>query len=260
MSWVRLYVEILDDPKTAMLPDHQFRLFCEALCLAKLANLGGDTGMTVEQFDWRLRKKTAKNVEALCRIGILSMSATGTVSVTQWAKRQFESDTSTSRVQKHRDQKKGNVSVTIDETLHATFQEQPNDVTETSPESESESESEQRGKSAPLARPSQRGSRLPDDWELPAEWRVEAERIVREAGRPVAVSREAEKFRDHWHSAPGKGGVKLDWLGTWRNWIRRATEYAPKSNGRHHGDDLPIDPELNELLQREARKHMGAVQ
>lgn len=142
MSWVRLYVEILDDPKTAMLPDAQFRLFCECLCLAKIANKGGNTGMTVAQIDWRLRRKNAKNVQAMCASGLLTMSEDGTVAVTQWAKRQFESDTSTGRVQKHREAKKGNVTETDDETLHGALQEHPNDVTETSPESDTESDSE----------------------------------------------------------------------------------------------------------------------
>lgn len=138
MSWVRLYVEILDDPKTAMLPDAQFRLFCECLCLAKIANKGGDTCMTVAQLDWRLRRKTGKNVEAMCATALLTMSEDGTVVVTQWAKRQFESDSSTDRVKKHRDAKKGNVPVTVDETL----QEQSDAVTETPPESESDTDSE----------------------------------------------------------------------------------------------------------------------
>lgn len=30
----------------------------------------------------------------------------------------------------------------------------------------------------------------------------------------------AEKFRDHWLSASGQKGVKLDWEATWRNWVR----------------------------------------
>lgn len=143
MSWVRLYVEILDDPKTAMLPDGQFRLFCESLCLAKYADMGGDTGLTVEQLDWRLRRKTAKSVKALCDVGILILTEDKTVAVTQWAKRQFESDSSTDRVKKHRQKHREAVPETADETLHVTFQEQPKPVAETAPETESDTDSEQ---------------------------------------------------------------------------------------------------------------------
>lgn len=28
-------------------------------------------------------------------------------------------------------------------------------------------------------------------------------------------------YRDHWLSAPGEKGVKVDWSATWRNWCRR---------------------------------------
>ena len=29
-----------------------------------------------------------------------------------------------------------------------------------------------------------------------------------------------QKFRDYWSAKPGKAGTKLDWLATWRNWVR----------------------------------------
>jgi hypothetical protein len=43
-----------------------------------------------------------------------------------------------------------------------------------------------------------------------------------------------EKFIDYWRSVAGANGVKLDWLGTWRNWIRREAERygGPASTSR----------------------------
>jgi hypothetical protein len=38
--------------------------------------------------------------------------------------------------------------------------------------------------------------------------------------------RETEKFIDYFRAAPGAKGVKLDWLATWRNWMRKAEETA----------------------------------
>lgn len=71
-----------------------------------------------------------------------------------------------------------------------------------------------------------RGTRLPENWVLPPDWRAWAE-----AERPgFDVNREAAIFADYWHGVPGQKGVKLDWLGTWRNWIRRAKYDA--GNGR----------------------------
>lgn len=32
---------------------------------------------------------------------------------------------------------------------------------------------------------------------------------------------ESQVFLDYWRARPGKDGMKLDWVATWRNWIRR---------------------------------------
>lgn len=76
----------------------------------------------------------------------------------------------------------------------------------------------------PPAKPSSRGTRIPEDWEptasgieLPSDLNLEGE---------------GAKFRDYWRARPGQGGVKLDWSATWRNWLRRSIEegkYARRS-------------------------------
>lgn len=60
------------------------------------------------------------------------------------------------------------------------------------------------------------GTRLPEDWTLPAEWRNWAL-----AARPdLDPDAAAEVFADHWRAQPGAKGRKADWLATWRNWVR----------------------------------------
>ena len=71
--------------------------------------------------------------------------------------------------------------------------------------------------------PSKRGTRLPDDWTLPDEWRRWASAHLPDA----RINDEEEKFRDYWISKPGKDGVKLNRHATWRNWVRRAAESVP---------------------------------
>jgi len=74
------------------------------------------------------------------------------------------------------------------------------------------------------------GSRLPDDWLCPAQWREWAK-----AHTPaVNVDREQERFRDYWIGVPGQRGVKRDWYATWRNWCRHAEETStvPKAGDR----------------------------
>lgn len=63
---------------------------------------------------------------------------------------------------------------------------------------------------------SPRGTFLPADWVLPADWRVWA----REERPDLDVDAVACMFRDYWIAKPGEGGRKKDWPATWRNWVR----------------------------------------
>lgn len=76
---------------------------------------------------------------------------------------------------------------------------------------------------------SRRGTRLPEGW-IPA--RNKANLAAEEGHDGNWLSHELETFRDYWHGIPGAKGVKLDWEGTWRNWIRRSTQQQKTSNGR----------------------------
>ena len=61
-----------------------------------------------------------------------------------------------------------------------------------------------------------KGSRLSPDWMLPKEWETWAQ-----GERPdLNIHKTGESFRDFWIAKAGAGGVKLDWLATWRNWVR----------------------------------------
>jgi hypothetical protein len=37
-----------------------------------------------------------------------------------------------------------------------------------------------------------------------------------------------QNFADYWEGVPGAKGLKLDWLATWRNWLRRSVDFVPK--------------------------------
>lgn len=43
---------------------------------------------------------------------------------------------------------------------------------------------------------------------------------------------ETEKFIDYWRSKSGRDATKLDWPGTWRNWMRKAAERAGPAPSR----------------------------
>jgi len=87
----------------------------------------------------------------------------------------------------------------------------------------------------------QRGARLPEDWELPEEWRAWAKK-----DRPdLHLNTVAECFKDHWLSVSGTRALKRDWFATWRNWIRREQKVGERqfSNGgsRPAWANLPRD-------------------
>jgi DNA-binding transcriptional regulator YhcF (GntR family) len=71
---------------------------------------------------------------------------------------------------------------------------------------------------------SPKGSRLPEDWSLPAQWKE----YPRSKGlSETQIKNEGEKFRRHWQAKAGKDALKARWDLTWENWVDRSLEYAP---------------------------------
>lgn len=87
-------------------------------------------------------------------------------------------------------------------------------------------ESKPKKKAAAAADRAQRGTRLPENWQLPAEWREYAIGVGLHA---LEVNREAVKFKAHWLNAAGDKGLKLRWDQTWRTWCLKALEYMGRA-------------------------------
>lgn len=68
--------------------------------------------------------------------------------------------------------------------------------------------------------------------ELPDEWRsfCVGERPDLD---PVKTF---DMFSDFWKARPGSAGVKLDWLMTWRNWVRKEKLSLPNGKNGHEPD------------------------
>jgi len=71
-----------------------------------------------------------------------------------------------------------------------------------------------------------RGSRLPEDWSLPDDWR-QWTRVTYPHTTDDIVSNLADEFRDYWISVPGQRGLKANWEATWRNRCRDKLSTAP---------------------------------
>jgi len=101
-----MYGDMIDDPKIGTLNDKQFRLWTSLLCLACQAGNGGNTNLTVAEIEWKLRKKISKNLKVLLDRELVVLknenSDKQTIFVNKWEKRQYQSDSSTNRVKKFR--------------------------------------------------------------------------------------------------------------------------------------------------------------
>jgi DnaD/phage-associated family protein len=102
-TWIKLYTEILGDPKMGRLPDYLWRRAVELFLLA------GQTGTTgqlppVEEMAWVLRlepSKLGQNLQSLAEIGVVHEAEPGKWVVTHFAKRQAAMS-DTERKQKQR--------------------------------------------------------------------------------------------------------------------------------------------------------------
>lgn len=68
-----------------------------------------------------------------------------------------------------------------------------------------------------------RASRLPDDFSVTDEMRDWAFLAIPD----VDIEQETESFLDYFRGVSGSKGTKLDWVATWRNWMRRSKNFRP---------------------------------
>ena len=78
------------------------------------------------------------------------------------------------------------------------------------------------------ARAHARGTRIP----LPFAVTQEMVAWAREHCPGVDGRYETQKFVDYWKAKSGANATKVDWLATWRNWMRNAAERGPAANGQ----------------------------
>lgn len=111
--WFRFYADAMRHPKVAKLNDAQFRLWVELLSVAaenegRIPAADDLKHMLKKRLDHLLR-----GLDDLIRASLIE-PLEGGYTPHGWAKRQYKSDVSTSRVRKHRE--KGNVSETPPDT------------------------------------------------------------------------------------------------------------------------------------------------
>ena len=247
--WLRLYVDVLDNPKVQRLKGEQFKGWVNLLCLTK-RNGGVLPGVDHIAFALRISEQKAKAfLASLMSVGLLDDTDEGP-QPHDWDELQFESDSSTDRVRKHRERKAErprNGEGNADETLH-----------ETPPDTETESDTDTDTESPPLVPPAggKRGHRIDSDWK-PDE---QARAFATERGWSAEqIDEQAAQFLDHWLGKAGRAGVKLDWPATWRSWVRNAEGYGLVPAGKVPGQGK-IDPDrrLKDIAWK-VKRNAGAL-
>lgn len=133
------------------------------------------------------------------------------------------------RWHKWKDNKPANVSKRLPTTANVSSQLTRADPSLSTLEITGKEESKD---TSPPAR--SRGERIPTDFIPDIEW-------AGTQGLPTnEAAIEANQFLDYWRSKPGKDGLKLDWPGTWRMWVRNAikrrSSQGPPGKRRNYFD------------------------
>mgnify|MGYP000449813840 CR=1 FL=1 len=201
--WFRLYSEFAHDPKIQMLPEAMQRRYVMLMCLRCSETL---ETLHETEIAFQLRLSEAELIETK-QLFVSKNFIDKQWNLLNWDKRQFVSDSSTSRVRKHRDKKKQPSN--DDETL----QKRQSNAIDTDTDTESNNKDKNK-----------RGSRLPHDTCLSKEW----EKFCIDNRPELNPQKTFDSFKDHWIAQSGQKGVKLNWDATWRNWVRNT--FAPKQN------------------------------
>jgi len=208
--WFRLYTEFAHDPKVQMLSEADQRRLVMLMCMRS-----GTNDETFHDTTTAFQLRISEDEWARTKVSFIAAGFIDeTNKLLNWDKRQYRSDSSTQRVRKHREAKRN------------TKKQLCNGLV-TPPDSDSDTDKKEKDTSYP-----KKGSRLDENWVLPADW----ETWAKENGCSDPKF-EADQFRDFWISKTGANATKRDWLATWRTWIRR--NHKPKRSRLTESGRMP---------------------
>lgn len=115
----------------------------------------------------------------------------------------------------------------------------------------------------PKPKRADRGTRIPDHFPVTDDMRQWAQDKA-----PSCGDADHEAFLDYWRSKPGAAGRKVDWVATWRNWMRKEHERRAgrRTSGnvvalnRQQASDDMFDRALARAKEREAQMGIGDAQ
>lgn len=197
--WLRLYRKIVESKKAHDLHPTMFKAWIMLLaCTDDDGNLPSP-----EQLSFKLRQPEIRInawLETLARFRFLDETETG-YAAHDWCDWNFDSDVSTERVKRFRQQKRNALDTDTDTDTESTHR---------------------------------RGTRWPEGQEVNPDWiRDGSEARVRASLNPIDLEFEAREFVSYFTSADCKQPVKKDWHAAWLRWCRmaRGKSNGPRLNG-----------------------------
>ena len=175
--WFRMYRGVINDPKVMKLPEVLRWRWTALLCLT--ADDGRLPGVGEIAFGLRISEDEAgASLWDLNAAGLIDEVEPGVYAPHNWQGRQYKSDNSTARVQKHRDKLKQQVN---------SFDNVSGNVSETPPDTETEADTEKRSRSVDRS--------ASDPRQIDLEEAIAAKR-----------SAEPSRFDEFWQAYPRRDG------------------------------------------------------
>lgn len=208
MQWLRLYDDVLDDPKVQQLSLKMFRYWIKILCLANKASTRGRIENDLNAIAYRLRCSTseAKSVlHELQSVGLLDREGDQFVPH-NWDTRQKKSDSSAERVAAHRSR-----NATDDKPRNVT-----NLLPVTPPEQIQNRTEQNRSRVDPQT---PKGPKPKKATQIDPAWEPDEVLLAWTRTKHISqedVDNEVERFRNHYL---GKGEARADWNASFRNWM-----------------------------------------
>jgi hypothetical protein len=170
--------------------------------------------------------------------------------VVAWSRRQYQSDSSTERSRKHRENK-----VATRRNVAATLQQR----CATAPDTDTDTEVEEKNNLTVVPKETakaKRGTRLQDDFEPDASCHDLAEKLLLSRGEGQKA---LDNFLDYWRSVPGAKGLKLDWQATFRNQLRHVAASRKTTHDRSKSNTIADGFALVDAALARKREELGEV-
>jgi hypothetical protein len=108
MKWFRLYNELIDDPKIALMSSDTFKTLIMLMCYASELEQNGKIPESELLISWRLRRDKNDLIRELSELEKLEIisNKSGYYEFNNWGKRQYISDDSSLRMKRHRNRTK----------------------------------------------------------------------------------------------------------------------------------------------------------